>query len=218
VSGGVGLARLKRVVLERLMQYYRFLNRKTASRPLKTITSAQIAEALDVDPTQVRKDFGAIGLVGIGRVGYQVEEVCCTIRRVLGLDLEKRAVIIGAGRLGGALLAYGGFDKYGLRILGIFDNDPRKIGRKLEGYTIEPVRTLKPFIRKYDIELAILATPVEVAQTLADRVVSAGVKAIWNFAPTRLTVPETVLVRNEHISLGLAKITYFLRQEHDSRE
>ncbi|MFC1500773.1 winged-helix domain-containing protein, partial [Candidatus Zixiibacteriota bacterium] len=78
--------RLKRVVLERLMRYHRFLSQITASKPIQTITSAQIAEALDIDPTQVRKDFGAIGLVGIGRVGYQVEDVCCAVRMVMGFD------------------------------------------------------------------------------------------------------------------------------------
>lgn len=208
--------RLKRVVLERLMRYHRFLAPATVAKPIQTITSAQIAEALDIDPTQVRKDFGAIGLVGVGRVGYQVEDICCTIRQVMGFDNENRAVLVGAGQLGGALLAYPGFDKYGLKIVAVFDNDPAKIGRKIDGFTIKSIRALKPFIRKHDIELAILSTPVEVSQTLTDRLTSVGIRAIWNFTPTRLTAPPDVLIRNEHISLGLSELIYYLKQQRNN--
>ena len=202
---------LKRVVLERLMRYHRFLSQTTAIKPIQTITSAQIAEALDIDPTQVRKDFGVIGLMGIGRVGYQVEEICCAIRQVMGFDNENAAVLIGVGQLGGALLTYPGFEKYGLTIEAVFDSDPAKIGRRKAGHTIRSMRTMKPYIRKHGIRLAILCTPVEVSQTLADRLTSAGIKAIWNFTPTSLNVPADVLVRNEHISLGLSEIVYHLK-------
>ena len=203
--------RLKRVVLERLMRYHRFLSQITASKPIQTITSAQIAEALDIDPTQVRKDFGAIGLVGIGRVGYQVEDVCCAVRTIMGFDNENPAVLIGVGQLGGALLTYPGFQKYGLSITAVFDSDPGKVGRRKAGHTIRSIRSLKPFIRQHGIRLAILCTPVEVSQIIADRLVSVGIKAIWNFTPTDLSVPSDVLVREEHISLGLSEIAYHLK-------
>jgi redox-sensing transcriptional repressor len=209
---GVDLARLRRVVLERLMRYYRWLTETSFKKPLKTVTSAQIAEALDVDPTQVRKDFGAIGLQGMGRVGFEVCEVCRGIRHMLGFDDTYQAVLVGAGHLGSALLAYTGFARYGLEIVAAFDNDQRKVGGKAAGVPIRPMRTLKPFIRKHDIRLAILTTPAEVSQKLTDRLVSAGIKAIWNFTPTRVTVPPDVLVRNEHISLGLSQIAYHLNQ------
>ena len=171
-----------------------------------------MAEALDIDPTQVRKDFGAIGLVGIGRVGYQVEDVCCAVRQVMGFNNDNPAVLIGVGQLGGALLTYPGFRKYGLSIAAVFDNDPGKVGRRKAGYTIRSIRSLKPFVRKHGIRLAILCTPVEVSQTLADRLISVGIKAIWNFTPTDLTVPPDVLVREEHISLGLSEIAYHLKK------
>jgi redox-sensing transcriptional repressor len=193
------------------MRYYRWLTDSTFRKPLKTVTSAQIAEALDIDPTQVRKDFGAIGLIGMGRVGFEVCEVCRAIRYVLGFDQTSEGVLVGAGQLGGALLAYDGFARYGLNIVAAFDNDPRVIGTKVAGVPVKSMRSLKPFIRKHDIRLAILTTPVKVSQRLTDRLVSAGVKAIWNFTPTRLTVPPDVLVRNEHIALGLSQIAYHLR-------
>jgi redox-sensing transcriptional repressor len=199
------------------MRYYRFLAETTAKKPMETVTSAQIAEALDIDPTQVRKDLGAIGLQGMGRVGYEVCEVCRAIRVVLGFDQQYEAVLIGAGHLGSALLAYSGFAagfaRYGLHIVAAFDNDKDKIGGKIAGCTVKAMREMKPFIRRRNIRLAILTTPVEVSQELTDRLVSAGVKAIWNFTPTRLAVPDGVLVRNEHISIGLSQITYHLKQQ-----
>jgi len=206
------LARLRRLVLERLMQYYRFLSELTARKPVNTVTSAQIADALDIDPTQVRKDFGAIGLTGMGHVGFDVCEVCRAIRVVLGFEQKQEAVLIGTGHLGGALLAYSGFERYGLNIVAAFDNDKRQVGSALAGCTIKSMRTMKPFVRQHQIRLAIITTPAEVSQELADRLVAAGVVAIWNFSPTRLKVPPGVLVRNEHISKGLAEIAYHLKQ------
>ena len=206
------MARLRRLVLHRLLSYYRLLSEWTARKPVQTVTSAQIGKALDIDPTQVRKDLGAIGAIGMGRVGFDVCEVCRSIRVALGFDHGYEAVLIGAGHLGGALLAYSGLARYGLQIVAAFDNDKRRIGRRVRGFTIKPMRALKPFIKRHKIRLAILTTPVVVSQQLTDRLASAGVKAIWNFAPTSLVVPPGVLVRNEHISRGLSEIAYHLKQ------
>jgi len=203
--------RLKPIVLERLIRYYRFLAERVAKRPTETVTSAQLGHALGVDASQVRKDFGAIGLAGVSRVGYDTCEVCRTIRTVLGFDEEYEAVLVGAGNLGGALLAYTGFARYGLRVVAAFDSDPTKVGQRIAGYVIQPVAQLRPFIEQHRIEVAMLTTPVDAAQRLAELVTLAGVKAIWNFTPTHLDVPDHVLTRNEHISVGLAEIAYHLR-------
>ena len=201
------------------MRYYRFLAESTTTKPLKTITSAQIAEALDIDPTQIRKDLAAIGIVGMGRVGFEVCEVCRAIRVVLGFDERYEAVLIGTGHLGSSLLAYSGFTRqgsgftrYGLHIMAAFDNDNNKIGSEIAGRTVKPMKAMIPFIKRHNIRLAILTTSAEVSQKLADRLVSAGVKAIWNFTPTQLVVPPGVLVRNEHISIGLAQLAYHLKE------
>lgn len=207
------MARLRRLVLERLMRYYRFVSGLTADKPVQTVTSAQIAGALDIDPTQVRKDFGAIELLGMGHVGFDVCEVCRTIRVALGFDQQYEAVLVGTGHLGGALLAYSGFARYGLLIVAAFDTDAHKIGTTVAGHTVRPVKGMVPFVRRRKIRLAILTTPVEVSQKVADRLVSVGVKAIWNFTPTSLTVPSGVLVRDEHISKGLCEIAYHLKGE-----
>ena len=206
------MERLRRVVAERLMRYLRFLTEWTAKEAVPVVTSAQIAEALDLDPTQVRKDFSAIGLLGIGRVGFDACEACGAIRMALGFDQKHDAVLVGAGHLGTALLAYSGFARYGLNIVAAFDRDKSRVGRKIAGCPVKATRAMKPFIRRHGIQLAILTTPVEVAQELADRLVSAGVVAIWNFTPSHLRVPPGVLVRNEHISLGLSEIAHFLKR------
>lgn len=198
------------MVLERLIRYYRYLSGLTVRKSIDTITSAQLGAALDIDPTQVRKDFGAIGLMGISRVGYEVCEVCRAIRMVFGFDRPYAAVLVGAGHLGKALLNYPGFSRYGLTIEAAFEKDPDKIGKEVAGVPVKGIRSLKPYIRKNEIRMAILTTPPGVSQVLTDRLVDAGVKAIWNFSPVRLTAPDDVLIRNEHISLGLAQVAYHL--------
>lgn len=201
-------------MLERLMRYYRFLSESKAGRPLETVTSAQIADALDIDPTQVRKDFGAIGLLGMGRVGFDVCEVCRAIRNVLGFDGRYDAVLVGAGHLGGALLAYSGFERYGFHFIAAFDNHKDRIGTTVAGCEVRSMRSLAPYVKSRQIRLAALTVPVDVSQKLTDRLVSVGIKAIWNFTPTRLIVPNGVLVRNEHISVGLSEIAYHLKQSN----
>jgi redox-sensing transcriptional repressor len=207
---GEHLEPLRPVVLERLIRYYRYLSELTARKSMDTITSAQLGSMLGVDPTQVRKDFGAIGLMGISRVGYEVCEICRAIRLVFGFDRPYPAILIGAGHLGTALLSYPGFVRYGLQIVAAFDSDPEKAGTSIAGVTVQGIRSLKPFIRNNAIQLAVLTTPVGVSQTIANRLVDSGVKAIWNFSPTRLSSPSEVLIRNEHISLGLAQVAYHL--------
>lgn len=205
------MSRLRRVVLERLIRYYRYLAEMTARRSMDTVTSGQLGRVLDVDPSQVRKDFAAVGLAGVSRIGYDVCEVCRTIRTVLGFDETYDAVLVGTGQLGGALLNYGGFDRYGLRIVAAFDADPDKVGTVKAGHPVHSVHELKPFLEDRNIPVVILTTPMDVSQGLAELVSMAGVKAIWNFSPTRLNVPDHILVRNEHISMGLAEISFHLR-------
>ena len=203
---------LRRVVLERMIRYYRYLGELQAKSSKETVTSAQLGEALDIDPTQVRKDFGAIGLVGISRVGYEVCEVCRAIRLVFGFNRPYSAVLVGAGHLGSALLEYDGFSRYGLRIVAAFESNPEKIGSVIGGIPLQPVRGLKAYITKHGIRMVILTTPVAASRKLVSGLVDAGVKVIWNFSPTRLHAPPDVLIRNEHISLGLAEVAYHLNR------
>lgn len=193
------------------MRYYRFLSDGNVKRVGRTVTSAEIASALDIDPTQVRKDLGSIGIVGMGRVGFETCEVCRSIRAALGFDRNVDAVLVGAGRLGSALLKYQGFSRYGLEIVAAFDIEKRLIGRKIGNCVVKPMQALRSFVEKNRISVVILTTPAVVSQKLAERVAEMGVKAIWNFSPVRLIVPPDVFVRDEHISLGYAEIAHHLR-------
>lgn len=204
------MVQLRRLVLERLMLYHRYLTQERSPLESESVTSAEIAESLDIDPTQVRKDFGAIGLRGKGRVGFHVDDAVHAIRSVLGFDRAHTAVVVGTGHLGGALAAYSGFARYGVEVIAAFDSDPAKVGQEVGGCPVRHVRTMKQFLGRHQIQLAIIATPAEAAQDVANRLVDAGVTAIWNFAPVRLTLPPSVCLRNEHISLGLAELAYHL--------
>lgn len=205
------MARLKRVVLDRLIRYYRYLAEGAGENAAETITSAQIGGALDVDASQVRKDFGLVGLVGMSRVGYDACEVCRTIRTVVGFDRPYTGVLIGAGKLGGAILTSPEVERYGLHIVAAFDSDPFKVGRHIEGVTILPIRMLATYVMEHQIRLAILTIPPAAAQPVADLLVSCGVEAIWNFTPARVEVPRGVLARNQRLTAGLGEIAYHLK-------
>ena len=200
------------LVLERLMHYHRFLTEhwKPEHEDAHAVTSSEIANALDVDPTQVRKDLGAIGLRGKGRVGFDAADTIRAIRRELGFDRTHLAILLGAGHLGGALAAYGGFAKYGVRVVAAFDRDPDKVGNEIAGCPIRHIDEMEDFIRQHQIRLAVVATPAEAAQDVVDRLAKVGVDAIWNFAPADLEVPDGVFLRTEHISLGLAEVAHYL--------
>jgi redox-sensing transcriptional repressor len=202
--------RLNALVVERLTLYHRYLAESAGRHLPRAVTSAEIANALDIDATQVRKDLGAIGLRGRGRVGFDAADVAATIRSVLGFDQTHLAVLVGVGHLGGALIAYSNFARYGLRIVAAFDSDKTRVGREIAGCPLRHTSAMRAFLAKHQIRLAIIATPAEAAQEVANLLVDAGVEAIWNFAPVRLAVPPAVSLRNEHISLGLAQLTYAL--------
>ncbi len=202
--------RLNRLILDRLIRYFWRVAEFAAEGSGTTITSKRLGEALNIDPSQIRRDFAAVGLVGMSHVGYDMCEVCRAIRNAVGFDRPFPAVLLGTGNLGKALLSYAGFRRYGLQIVAAFDSDPVKLGAKVSGQIVQSMEALKLFLAVHDVRLAILTTPAEVAQGLADLVVSGGVRAIWNFTPTRLVVPSGVLVRNEHISVGLGEISYHL--------
>src|SRR5690349_13240506 len=161
----------------------------------RTISSKQLGEALGLTDAQVRKDLAYFGQFGHPGIGYRVDELVTRIRCILGTDRNWNVLLVGAGNLGSALLSYRGFSKKGFQIVAVFDNDPKKIGqrigpeRKLE---IIGIDRLAAVIAEHDIQMAIISIPAEQAQPVADALVAAGIKAILNFAPASLTVPEHV--------------------------
>jgi redox-sensing transcriptional repressor len=175
----------------------------------ESISSTKLAELLGVSPTQIRKDFSYFGGFGTPGVGYDVAALSKQIRAILKLSVPRKATLVGAGRLGSALLGYPGFRMYGFEIAAVFDNNPKKIGRKLGGITIESISVVKT-LNKRKINLAIIATPGEVAQDVAESLVKAGVRGILNFAPRYLAVPKKVKVITIDIAMDLARLPYYL--------
>ncbi len=207
---GSGLGPL---VLERLMHYLHLVAEQLQERPHGRVSSQQLAELLGMDDTLVRKDMAAIGVRGRPRVGFSMAELRDAIRVTLGFDESHKAIIVGAGRLGGALASYSGFMKYGLYIVALFDTDLERIGSVQGTVLVQNLDTLEAVITRHGVKLAILTVPADSAQRLAERLVAAGIRAIWNFAPTSLVVPPDVFVRHEHISVGLGELAYFLKQQ-----
>lgn len=203
---------LKHAVIERLMHYYLCLTTDKELNTSEWISSSTIASYFHIDDTQVRKDLAKISLHGTPRRGFKTKKVIENIRHELGLDEVYNAVIVGAGRLGGAIAEYKGFQNYGLFLVALFDNDKNKIGKTVNKYPVRSIHDIKIIVPQFKVQLGILVCPERSAQSSADLLVEAGVKAIWNFTPANIDVPENVIVRNEHISVGLAELCFFMKQ------
>ena len=197
--------------LDRLMHYYHCLHEYCGAEQETVISSTQLAGMLSLDDSQIRKDLAAIGVKGHCHVGFGVREVMETIRRVVGVAQRHPAVVVGAGRLGGALASYRGFADYGLAVVALFDHDPAKIGLIIGGHVVQPVDQLERILQAAHVRLGILTVPAEAAQECALRLVHAGVKVLWNFSPARLSLGAHVFVRHEHLFVGLGQLFYHLK-------
>ena len=170
------------------------------------ISSAAIANELDMDAIQVRKDLAITGVFGRPQKGYPVDALLAAIERFLGWDTLRDAVLVGVGNLGAALLGYREFNLHGLAITAAFDADRRKIGAAIHGVKIMNSRTMDIQIPRLDVKIAILTVPSDHAQGTADVLVNAGIEGIWNFTGMKLLVPNHVTIQNEDLSSGFAML------------
>lgn len=191
----------------RLSVYSRYLT-ELDKKGIINISSGEIAEGVGGSPAQVRKDLAYFGEFGTRGVGYNVKELNQHIIRILGLGKEWKVVIVGAGNLGSALTQYKGFRERGFEVVGVFDNDLNKVGLTLNGVPIYPVSKLYETVKGKDIEMGIIAVPSAYAQDVADLLVQSGVKAILNFAPVVISVPEEVELRNVDLAVNLEILTF----------
>jgi len=181
----------------------------SADQGREHISSQSLADFVGVQSWQIRKDFSYFGDFGTRGVGYNIERLAREIKRILRLDVIRKAALVGVGDLGSALLAYPGFGAYGLDIVAAFDVDPQKIGRKINGVLIEdPARI--GMLSERGISLAIVAVPREAAQATVDRLVGAGVRGILNFASCKVSVPRRVKVITLDIAMELARLPYYM--------
>lgn len=195
--------------LSRLPQYLQYLR---TLPPQAYISAKALGLALGYGEIQVRKDLSVVSDGGRPKLGYCTGDLILDIEAFLGYDNASDAVLVGAGRLGRALLAYGGFASYGLNIVAAFDCDARACAEKVCGKQVFPVAKLENLCRRMKIEIGIITVPAASAQPVCDALVGSGVKAIWNFAPVHLEVPKGVLIKNENMAASLAVLSKHLSE------
>ncbi len=192
--------------LRRLPLYYRLL-KQLRDGGRAGVSCTMIGTELKLDPTQIRKDIEMTGTVGRPKVGYDLNELLCAIERFLGWDTNTEAFLVGAGSLGEALMGYPGFAECGLNIVAAFDVDPNKCHRVIHGKHVRHISKLPNLMRRMRVRFGIITVPASEAQHAADLLVEGGVLAIWNFAPTKIQVPERIIVTNEDLYCSLAVLS-----------
>lgn len=201
-------ARIPEATVGRLPVYLRALMEAAEAHTL-TLSSEALAERTGVNAAQVRKDLSHLGSFGTRGVGYEVEYLIAQITRHLGLTRDRRVAIVGLGNLGQALAHYRGFPARGFRIVAAFDADPEKVGRKIGDSVVRHVNELAEVVRRERVVIGLIATPPGVAQSVADRLVAAGVTSILNFAPTLIRVPDHVALRKVDLAIELQILSYY---------
>jgi redox-sensing transcriptional repressor len=196
----------------RRLPIYHHLLQEMMLKGTPNISCTTIGSALNLDATQVRKDIEATGIVGKPKVGYPLVVLVRWIENFLGWNSTNEAFLAGAGSLGSALLGYEKFRQLGFNLVAAFDTDPLKVGRSIAGKEVLHLDRLVELGRRMHIHLGVIATPSEAAQTAANLMVEAGVRAIWNFAPVHLRVPDFVIIQNEDLYHSLASLSFRLER------
>lgn len=195
--------------VRRLSLYLRFLE-EFEEQGASTISSAALATRGGTTSAQVRKDLSFFGSFGKRGLGYEVPILKAQLREILGLDRRYRVVVVGAGKIGSALVQYRGFRDRGFDLVAIYDNDPKKIGRTWNELSVRDVSQLDRDLKQERADIGAVVTPADAAQAVADRLVAGGVTAILNFAPVQLAVPEQVAVKTVNLVLELEALSYVL--------
>ena len=197
-------------MLERLPLYLNYLKALSKDSP-KHISATAISRALNMGEVNVRKDLAAVSGSGKPKIGYVVSDLIDDIETNLGYREKRGTVIVGAGRLGRALLDYGGFNEYGINILAAFDTNEKVCGETSSGKKIYLLKELEEFCEEHKVQIGIITVPAEHAQKVCDLMVECGISAIWNFAPTHLNVRRNILVQNENMAASLAVLSSHLK-------
>ncbi len=199
------------MTVRRLSVYTRSLQ-QLEEDGVKTISSQELAERFSLNSAQVRKDLAYFGEFGVRGIGYYVSGLKAELQRILGLDREWQVALVGFGNLGSALFHYKGFARQGFRISAIFDEDPGKWGKVVEGVTIQPMEDLPREAKARNLQIAIVAVPGESAQAVTEKLVAVGIKAILNFAPGRIKAGKDVRLKNVDLAIELETLSFYLAQ------
>lgn len=203
------------ITINRLSIYYRYLEKiieTDSKRESIIISSSKIAEMTGINSAQIRKDLAYFGEFGKRGLGYPLIDLSKELRKILGLDKKWLVIIAGAGNLGQALIKYKGFKKRGFIIKGVFDNNPLKIGKKIDHIFINDIEEMEKFIRREKINIGVLAVPPSSAQEVADKMATGGIKAILNFASVHIILPPEIKIHNVDLSIEFEGLTYYLSQ------
>ena len=209
---------ISRAVIKRLPRYYRYLG-ELMEEGTERISSGELSRRMNVTASQIRQDLNNFGGFGQQGYGYNVNYLYDEIGKILGLDKRHNIIIVGGGNLGQALANYVNFEKRGFFVRGIFDVNEALKGKSVRGIEIHMVDDLEEFIKKENIQIAALTLPKANAEEMAEKLISYGIKAIWNFAHVDLKVPDDVLVESVHLSESLMRLSYNLTShERESGE
>ena len=202
---------ISKATLKRLPTYLSYLKSMPADAPAN-ISATALAAGLNMGEVQVRKDLALVSNGGRPKIGYNRERLIADIESFLGYGDTNDAVLIGAGKLGRALLGYSGFAEYGLNIVAAFDSNDAIIGTGKSGKPIMHLSRLAETCRRFKVKIGIITVPAEHAQAVCDLLIENGIMAIWNFAPKHLTVPDNILVQNENMAASLALLSKHLNE------
>lgn len=195
--------------LKRLPLYLRLL-RQMKTQGEKYASGAVVARELGIDPIVVRKDLAITGAIGRPRLGFPLEEIITAIEEFLGWSNTSDALLVGVGNLGRALLGYQGFEQHGMRIVAAFDNDPAIVGTQVHGRPVLHVDKMASLAQRMHVRIGVLTVTASVAQTVTDQMIAGGIRAIWNFTPATLAVPEHVILQREELASSLAVLSHRL--------
>lgn len=205
---------ISRAVIRRLPRYYRYLGELMENNIVR-ISSKELSDRMNVTASQIRQDFNNFGGFGQQGYGYNVEFLYTEIGKVLGLERIHNVIIIGAGNVGHAIANYSDFKKRGFVFTAIFDNNTELLGKKVGECEVRSMDMLEEYIQNNDVEIAALTIPKSAAPDVAYKLSKLGVKAIWNFAPTDLNLPDDVLVENVHLAESLMRLSYRIKENED---
>ena len=206
----VDTANISELTISRLSIYLRCVD-QLLDAGVETVSSQQLAKRFNLNSAQIRKDLAYFGEFGVRGVGYNVRELRQYVIEILGLDRERRLVIVGAGNLGSALCHYSGFSGGNFLVVAMLDSDPSRTGDPTPaGLLVEDAERLPEIVSQRQAEIGIITTPAAAAQGVCDRMVDAGLRTILNFAPIRLRAPDTVLVKTVDLKVYLEELSFFL--------
>lgn len=204
-------------VIKRLPRYYRFLGELERKGVIR-ISSRELSEMMGFTASQIRQDLNCFGGFGQQGYGYNVKELHSVISKILGIDAENKAVLIGAGNLGKAIASHIDFNKRGFRLIGVFDSNPEKFGKNIAGLTVSGIDTIETFCKANNPVCAILCIPKKAAQEIAPKLIELGIKGFWNFSHYDFAVnrDSSIVVENVHLTDSLMTLAYGLNNTDET--